>query len=692
MNGIWNDIIEPVMKEFNPNNVLEIGSNSTDIYELIDYLLNNNGHLYSINSSPNYNFELLENNLSNIYKHFNNFDLNEILKLNIDLIIINKTYDSSEIINYLNILDKCERFPIILFYDTYLENNSDTSYKKKFLSIKENDEGFKEKKQKTFSLNEVFQNENNILLDFEKFVENSRNNPKKLVFLKIDSFRRVGILFSEEKTEKFNNISFSPQEQILYKKINNLKEKLKKKNDQISEKESMINSYSKSFSWRITKPLRFISRIMKKILFNYYIFIILKSNIHFKITFQNIKAYNLLKESDFLFDQEFYISQYPSVKKFKFSPLIHYMYYGYNEGKFPNKNFSENYQYNKINDMNPLVYAVLFDKNIKNEVEYRRLKAGKNISFFKRIYREILFKRNLKISIKVPAQDEKSAFFWGDYHFALSLKKEFEKKNYKTDIVFRENWNKKDNSDVVLVLRGLFEYKTNPNQINLMWNISHPDLITAKEYNTYDHVFIASEVFTKKLKKILKIPVTSLLQCTDNNIFYPNFSKKYKHELLFVGNSRGIFRQIIKDLVPTKRELGLYGRDWDTFLPKSVLSGDYIPNNELNKAYSSCKILLNDHWEDMGKNGFISNRIFDGLACKAFIISDKIQGIGILKDSIVVYKNPENLKELIEYYINNEEERLEKARLGQKIVLNNHTFEKRVEKILEVIADLNESK
>ncbi|WP_042702755.1 hypothetical protein [Methanobrevibacter arboriphilus] len=150
MNGIWNDIIEPVMKEFNPNNVLEIGSNSTDIYELIDYLLNNNGHLYSINSSPNYNFELLENNLSNIYKHFNNFDLNEILKLNIDLIIINKTYDSSEIINYLNILDKCERFPIILFYDTYLENNSDTSYKKKFLSIKENDEGFKEKNRKHF--------------------------------------------------------------------------------------------------------------------------------------------------------------------------------------------------------------------------------------------------------------------------------------------------------------------------------------------------------------------------------------------------------------------------------------------------------------------------------------------------------------------------------------------------------------
>jgi spore maturation protein CgeB len=689
MNKIWNNIIEPILKEINPKNILEIGSNSVNIYELIDYVANNNSYLYSIGSSPEYDFKLLEKNFSNIYKHFNNIELNNLIEMNIDIIIISDIKDSSKLIEYIYLLDtKKDNFPIILFYDTYFNIQGIKPSLNKFTDEKTE---IKSEKQKPNFVDEIFSNKNNILNDFEKFVENSKDNPKKLFFYKIDSFNGIGILFSEQNMKNFNDIIFFPNEKSLNKKIEKLKDKLKDKNEKIAENKKTIGSYSKSLSWKITRPLRATNNFIKRIFFNPYLFIVLKSNIHFRTMFQHIKAYKMLKDSNFLFDEKFYKSEYPSTIKFKFPPLIHYMYYGHLEGKIPNSDFSIKYPYDKINNMNPLIYGVIFDENIKNEVEYRKLKTQTNKSFFNRIYKEILFRKNFKISIKVPAKDEKAAFFWGDYHFALSLKKEFEKKNYKTKIDFYKDWNKKDNSDVVLVLRGLFEYKTKPNQINLMWNISHPDLVTAKEYNTYNHVFIASNIFTKKLKKVLNVPVTSLLQCTDKDVFYPNFSEKYQHDLLFVGNSRGVFRQIIKDLFPTKRELGLYGRHWDKFLPKNVLTGNHIPNNELNKAYSSCKILLNDHWEDMVKNGFISNRIFDGLACGSFIISDKIIGSDFLEDSLVVYETPEDLNQLIDYYIDNEDERIKKAKLGKKIVLDNHTFEKRVEQILEVINNLIDS-
>ncbi len=51
--------------------------------------------------------------------------------------------------------------------------------------------------------------------------------------------------------------------------------------------------------------------------------------------------------------------------------------------------------------------------------------------------------------------------------------------------------------DAVIVLRGLDEYEPRPGQVNLMWLISHPDLVNTAELLSYDHVFVASESFTR---------------------------------------------------------------------------------------------------------------------------------------------------------------------------------------------------
>ncbi|PAV06295.1 glycosyltransferase family protein [Methanobacterium bryantii] len=291
-----------------------------------------------------------------------------------------------------------------------------------------------------------------------------------------------------------------------------------------------------------------------------------------------------------------------------------------------------------------------------------------------------------RISIKISVHDTKGAHRWGDYHFALALKKEFEKNNYDVVIHTVSQWDEMDNSDVVLVLRGLKRYKPKQHQYNIMWNISHPDLVTIEEYNEYDHVFIASDNWANELKNKLNVPVESLLQCTDPELFYFEHSEDYKHDLLFVGNSRHVFRKIVNDLLPTDKDFGLYGGLWDQFIDKKYICGRYIPNGELHKAYSSCKILLNDHWPDMAEKGFISNRLFDGFASGAFIISDEINGAEeIFGDALITYSNSGELHEMIDYYLNNDLERVKKVEKAKKIVLTHHTFAKRVERILEVI-------
>ena len=264
-----------------------------------------------------------------------------------------------------------------------------------------------------------------------------------------------------------------------------------------------------------------------------------------------------------------------------------------------------------------------------------------------------------------------------------------EKRNCQVNLQVLPEWNKNDGCDVVLVLRGLSRYHPQEGQFNMMWNISHPDQVTREEYNQYQQIFVASEHWAEEIKEKINVPVEGLLQCTDPELFYPEPDEKYQYDLLFVGNSRKEHRKIIKDLLPTSYNLAVYGKNWKRFIKRRYIKGKHIPYTELRKAYSSTKILLNDHWDDMRDKGFISNRIFDGFAAGSFIISDNIKTEKIFGDALVTYQTPEELEKLIDLYLEDEKLRTEKAGKGSKIVLEGHTYRDRTARILEVIETNN---
>ena len=127
----------------------------------------------------------------------------------------------------------------------------------------------------------------------------------------------------------------------------------------------------------------------------------------------------------------------------------------------------------------------------------------------------------------------------------------------------------------------------------------------------------------------------------------------------------------------------------EQYVNEKYIKGQFIPNEKVHEYYSSCKILLNDHWEDMRDLDFPSNRLFDALACGTFVISDKIPSAETLfEGNVITYENAEDLNEKIKYYLSHDEERRMIAEKGKEIVLKNHTFDNRVDTIIDSLKNL----
>lgn len=300
------------------------------------------------------------------------------------------------------------------------------------------------------------------------------------------------------------------------------------------------------------------------------------------------------------------------------------------------------------------------------------------------------------IGIKIGVPDRKQANEWGDYHFAKAMKRAFERQGHSVRIDILPEWENPQSygDDVAIVIRGLSQYQPKSYQINLMWNISHPDKVSLEEYNQYDHVFVASYAYAEELQQKLQVPVQPLLQCSDPEIFYPDHTGDEKvGEILFVGNSRKVYRQIVRDAIEAGLKVDIYGTNWEPLLPPGHLKGEHIPNEILRRYYSQCGVLLNDHWETMREKGFISNRLFDAAACGATIVSDQISGLEeVFGDKISTYNSVQELSKVVGDCLQRKGENVGKRLELAKEIRENHSFEKRVDEILKAIAILHEEK
>ncbi len=215
---------------------------------------------------------------------------------------------------------------------------------------------------------------------------------------------------------------------------------------------------------------------------------------------------------------------------------------------------------------------------------------------------------------------------WGDTWFARDLADALQTLGEQAQVVGRRGATsaKRDDDDVVVVLRGLNAVEPRGRATWLLWVISHPELVTAEECARYAAVFAASEHWSRA-DALGAIP---LLQATNPDRFSPMAAPADSgDDVLFVGSTRGEFRPIVRDALACNVDLAVYGVGWEAYLPPERIRGDFLPNEALPAAYASAGIVLNDHWPDMAREGFLSNRLFDAVACGSRVVSDPATGL-----------------------------------------------------------------
>ena len=299
--------------------------------------------------------------------------------------------------------------------------------------------------------------------------------------------------------------------------------------------------------------------------------------------------------------------------------------------------------------------------------------------------------------IKCPAPEGPVKVRWGDYAYAVTLKRYLDRLGVYTVVDTREDWGCEEDADVVLVLRGCHFYRPdrrNARCLYIMWNISHPEMITSEEYELYDVVCVSSNYYAKCLQEKVKEPVLPLLQCTDTELFYPaeesgddQSAVQAKGDYIFIGNSRGVARRCVIWSAQNQLPLKIWGSGWKAMLGqnKGMVQDTSIENSQIPDLYRSAKATLNDHWKDMLDYQFVNNRIFDALACGLPVISDYCEELKeIFPDAVLYYNNKEEFDDCIMQLETHYDEIKEKVAKQWPLIREQYSFEARARELLKI--------
>lgn len=270
-------------------------------------------------------------------------------------------------------------------------------------------------------------------------------------------------------------------------------------------------------------------------------------------------------------------------------------------------------------------------------------------------------------------------YLWGDFWFKYEMIKAVGGLGFAVVDLFSQY-----RPDVVIHLFG-DPVDTTPfsSAYKILWIHSNPDKVTPRILEQYDRIFCISDLFAARIGE-MGFNCTVVQQGSSKRPI-PGLALQY--DVTFVGNARaklGGSRQIVEDMGQPDFDFKVWGAGYRS-LDERYWAGHYVDNAQLSVLYGASRISLNDHNPAMAAEGFINPRVFDILAAGGFCISDPNPSLSqAFGDTVQQYRAPSHLRELVDHYLANPQEREELARRGHVMVAQ-YTWDRVASSLLDGI-------
>jgi spore maturation protein CgeB len=124
---------------------------------------------------------------------------------------------------------------------------------------------------------------------------------------------------------------------------------------------------------------------------------------------------------------------------------------------------------------------------------------------------------------------------------------------------------------------------------------------------------------------------------------------------------------------------------------KKHIRGEKTPADTWTKIYSASKMVLCMHYRDRSDKipcHQASPRVYEALACGAFLLVDAQRDVHASfkdREDLVIFRDRGELRDLLKYYLERPEERLEIAEKGRRTAIEKHTYRHRIGYMLQVV-------
>jgi spore maturation protein CgeB len=232
----------------------------------------------------------------------------------------------------------------------------------------------------------------------------------------------------------------------------------------------------------------------------------------------------------------------------------------------------------------------------------------------------------------------------------------------------------------------------------ILWTIDAPvnfDPII-EVVNYYDYVFCggteAQEIFEKRgIHNTKWLPFACSPEFQSPRVLNENEKSAYENDLVFVGSFYPNRWNILKKL--NGYNLGIWGPYWSKAHCESFgtlsINNIQLKHTEWIKIFAAAKIVIVLHFQDAKIPCYqASPKVYEALACKSFVLVDRQKDVfSLFEDGVhlVSFEGEMDLKNKINFYLKNSNNRKRIAAKGYKEVLKKHTYTHRIRKMLSQI-------